>query len=98
MRSSHEPVADQAAVGLDLRFTRPTEEAEAAALPLQVGPGPHQARALIFQMRQFDLQRAFLRRRPLAENVQDQAGRSMTLQFQARSRLRCCTGDRERRP
>ena len=39
-----------------------------------MGPGPHQARALVVEMRQFDLQRALLGRRALAEDVQDQAG------------------------
>ena len=70
----HDAVADQPPVGLDLGFAGAAEEAEAAALPLQMGPGPHQAGALIVEMRQLDLQRAFARGRPLAEDVQDQAG------------------------
>ena len=53
---------------------RAAKEAEAAPLPLQVGPGPHEPGALVFQMREFDLQRAFPRTGALAEDLQDQAG------------------------
>ena len=58
-----EPLVDQAAVDFQLGFAGAAQEAEAAALPLQVGPGPHQAAALIRQMGQLDLQAAFARAR-----------------------------------
>ena len=71
-------IADQPPVRLDLRFARTAEEAEAATLPLKVGPGANQAACLIIQMGQFDLQPALSSRRPLPEDFQDQAwsGRS----------------------
>src|SRR6185312_12887724 len=43
-----------------------------APLPLQVGPGSHQPRALICQRRQFDLETSFMRTRPRAEDLQDE--------------------------
>ncbi len=67
-------VANQPAVGLDLCFARAAQEAETTALAFQMGPGPHQAAALVFQMRKFHLQRAFARRRTLAEDVEDEPG------------------------
>ena len=67
-------IADQAAIRLDLGFAGAADEAEAAALALQMGPGPHQARALIVEMREFDLQRAFLGLGAAAEDFQDQPG------------------------
>ena len=67
-------IADQTAVGLDLGLARSAHEAEAAALALQMGPGPHQPAALIVQMRQLDLQRALPRLGAAAENFQDQSG------------------------
>ncbi len=67
-------VADQAAIGLDLGFAGAAHETKTAALPFQMGPGPHQARALIVQMRQFDLQRAFLGLGAAAEDFEDQPG------------------------
>ncbi len=53
---TRDALADQPAIRFDLGFTGTAHEAEAAALALEMGPGPHQAAALIIQMRQFDLQ------------------------------------------
>ncbi len=71
---SRHPVADQPPVGFDLGFARAAEEAEAAALPLEVGPASDQASRLIVEMGQFDLQPPFGRCGPLAEDFEDQAG------------------------
>ena len=70
----HDAIADQPPVSLNLRLARPAEKPEPAALPFQMGPGPHQPAALVIQMRQFNLQRAFGRPRPRPENIQNQPG------------------------
>ena len=71
---SADAVADQPAVGLDLRLSGAAHESKTAALAFQMGPGAHQAAALIVEMRQFDLQRALLGLGAAAEDFQDQAG------------------------
>ena len=49
------PLADHPTVGFDLSFARPTKEAEATALALEVRPAPHQTALLVIEMRQFHL-------------------------------------------
>src|SRR5947209_11084183 len=68
------PLLDETPVGFDLRLARTAEKAEATALALQVGPGANKTRFLITEMCEFDLQRAFARARPLAEDFKDQPG------------------------
>ena len=67
-------LVDGAAVGLDLRLAGTADEAKAAALPLKVGPGADQTRALVGQGRQFDLQHAFTGAGAVGEDLQDQPG------------------------
>ena len=67
-------LADQPAVDFELALAGPAEEAEAAALALQMGPRPHQPRALIGERRQLDLQPAFMGAGARAEDFEDEAG------------------------
>ena len=64
---------DQPAVDFELALAGAADEAEGAALALQVGPGAHEAAALIAQRGQLDLQLAFTAARPGAEDLEDQA-------------------------
>ena len=86
-------VADHAAVEFDLRLARAAARADAAALALQVGPAPHQARAEVLQPRQLDLQLALVAARALGEDLEDQEGAVVHRARPSwRSRLRCCAG------
>src|SRR5262249_18401913 len=65
---------DQPAIGFELALARTAEEAEAAALTLEMRPRADQSAFLIGEMRRFDLQRALARLRAPSEDFQDQAG------------------------
>ncbi len=68
------PLTDHPPIGLDLRLAGAAEKAEATALALKVGPAAHQPALLVVEMREFDLQAAFRRCRPFAEDFEDQPG------------------------
>ncbi len=65
---------DHPPVRFELRFAGAAKKTEAAALPLEMGPGPDQTAFLIRQMCVLDLQRAFARTRTPAKDFEDQAG------------------------
>ena len=69
-----QPLLQHAAVELKLRLAGAAQADGAAALALKVGPAAHQARGHVAQLRQFDLQLAFVALRTLGEDVQDQPG------------------------
>ena len=71
-RSSFTRCADQAAVGLELRLAR-AAQADAALLPLEVGPAADEARRQVLELRELDLQLALGAARALREDVEDQA-------------------------
>ena len=68
------PFLDQAAIGLDLRLSGSAQEPEAAALPLQMGPGAHQPGFLVFEMRELNLKCALSCPGAPPEDLEDQAG------------------------
>jgi hypothetical protein len=67
-----DPLADQPAVDFKLAFTRPTEEPEPAPLAFEMRPRPHEARPLVGERRELDLQPALMGARPRAEDLEDQ--------------------------
>ena len=66
-------LAEQPAVGLELRFAG-AAEADAALLALEVGPAADEPRQLMLDLRELDLQLAFGAARALREDVEDQRG------------------------
>ena len=70
---SLDPLAYQAAVGLELCFAG-SAQANTALLPFQVGPAADQACGKMLQLGQFDLDLAFMALRALRKNIEDQAG------------------------
>src|SRR6185437_8647738 len=67
-------LADQAPVDLELALAGAAEEAEAAALTLEMRPGAHQPRALIAECGKLHLELAFAGAGAGAENLEDEAG------------------------
>ena len=64
----------QPAVGLELGLAGAAQADRTAALAVQVAPAAHQARGHVLELRQFDLQLAFMAARALGEDVEDQPG------------------------
>ena len=64
---------DQAPVDFELAFAGTAQEAEAAALALEMGPGAHQPASLIAEGGELHLQLAFRRAGAGAEDLEDQA-------------------------
>ena len=71
LRQHLHALADEAAVGFELRFAG-TAQADAALLPLEVGPAAHQAGGDVLELRELDFELAFVAARALREDVEDQ--------------------------
>src|SRR5512144_98504 len=69
-----DPLADDAAVALDLSFARAAQEAEAAALALEVRPRAYQPALLIDEVSKLHLQAPFPRACPRAEDLKNESG------------------------
>jgi hypothetical protein len=65
--------AEQTTVGFELGFAR-AAQADAALLPLQVGPAANQSRRQMFELSQFDLQLALRTLRSLRKDIENQTG------------------------
>src|SRR5256714_15649145 len=65
-----DPVARQAAVGLDLRLAR-SARPDPAAESLEVGPQAAHAREVVLELRELDLELALGRVRVVGEDVED---------------------------
>ena len=70
--STRDPLAQQAPVGFELLFAR-AAQADAALLPLEVGPAADEPRELVLHLRELDLQLAFGASRAQREDVEDEA-------------------------
>src|SRR4029079_7617844 len=66
-------LADQTAVGFQLRLAGTAVADAATALAFEVGPAAHQARGDVLELRELDFELAFMAARALREDVEDQA-------------------------
>src|SRR5690348_5841701 len=67
-----DPLADEATVRLELRLAGSAASADPAARTRQVGPQPRQAREVVLQAGQLDLQPPLVGTCALGEDVDDQ--------------------------
>jgi hypothetical protein len=67
-------LGNDAPVQFQLGFAGAAAHADAALLPLQVGPAAHQAGGVMAQLGQFHLQLALVAARAQGEDIQDQGG------------------------